>query len=116
MYLTLLLTPSAVPKVAEELASPSLSHVHQPLNAHHPGSASLVDRLQVVPVTRGDGHEGEHLDLGKMLNEAADFADALPGFLRSLFSQADFTAGPKPLNKFAALKPDFLLASVRGEP
>lgn len=114
LYLTLLLAPSAVPRVEEELASPSLAHMHQSPNQDHSESPSLVDRLQVVPVRKTGADPAGQFALESMANEAADFADAIPGFLRALCAREDFAAGPNPhINTFAALRPNFLLVSVR---
>jgi hypothetical protein len=120
LHLTLLLAPSAHPRVTSELALPTLRHLKHAQRPDRP----VVERLQVIEVVDPESPfydrftadstaiEGQ-ADL--MAEEGKMFNNMLPGYLLHLFQDergdTKFAHGGE--NKFAGLPPSFIIYDVR---
>ena len=111
LRLTMLVAPSTLARVSGELGSPALTHIHRPSSRK---DGALIDRLQLVPVQSGELDVDGMSPIEQMSEEGANFAGALPAFLRTLFAkQSSFGHESSQSNKFAALRPSFAILDVR---
>ena len=107
LRLTLLLAPSVAPRVVKELRVVPLSTAS---NKEESAEDLIGDRLQLINVTNNTIELPDHYDVNIMAQEAMDFAQVLPAFLKPLFQREGQIEGTT--NKFQGLSPKFIVFDV----
>ncbi len=111
LHLTFLVAPSVSPPITLELASPGLAHIHTPNSA---GNEAIIDRLQIINVTSQTIVMPEIWRPTTMAEEADDYAELFPDFLKPLLN------GDKEINgsphKFHNTIPSLLIFDVMISP
>lgn len=111
LNLTLLLTPSASLRVAKELESTSFSYLRE-INASDapaPKDKRIIDRLQVIDVKSPSFVLPEEFTFMNLMEEAEDFVETLPDFLKPMFGGKEVNGKP---NKFVERSPDLIVFDV----